>query len=745
MAVASLVACILAISLVPAGAFVATTITIDGDMADWTPVFGGGVNTVSDGQGADDPDNPGTSSRDLDRVSATWDANYLYVYLRRTITGSNAVNYVVYIDRDGDGKLENTDMVVRYAFSGSTFQEATLTWYAPSAPAGDPIGGNGVKPAGTTGAAVAGASVTAAGAANGIEIEGRISWASLGVVPDSPMRLHFSIGLKSPIPGAIEDNTGILDLRRIGVVVTPDLNYGTASGSPVWYTHTVQNSGNATDTFALTVASSQGWPVACYLADGVTTTSSVTLGAGATMTIRVKVSPPAGTQSGTEDVTGLQAVSAADTRVLDQATDITFVGAVTVTPPRTGSMAAGGTMRYTHTVRNNTPSAGVILLTAQSSRGWTSRIYSATGGSQISSASLASGEATDIVVAIDVPAGASLGTVDSLTVRASLASDPTTFSTAIDTTTVGKLVSIVPNNSGASGPGGISQYTHKITNSWSATRSVDITATSNQGWPITLVAEDGVTQVTSVTVGPYGGTRTITVRMAIPLAAAAGTVDTTTVQVRYSGVLQDSATDRTVVGNLATYADPGYAAASASFHPSDTVFARGMGLAGGSQVCFRWLDPSGATVYTSPLIGVDVMQMANSEYVLPSAASLGTWTCVLLDKGGAEIARMSFAVSSPSWTTLTIDGGAIDFGALDPGMSSAIHSVSVIVGASGPYMLSKTTSGDVGAMGLSVTGSAGGLKPGSGMFSDNLQATPSWTATPGVGLDAIVQYTVILQ
>jgi hypothetical protein len=101
-----------------------------------------------------------------------------------------------------------------------------------------------------------------------------------------------------------------------GVTLEPDRNGRVAPGEVATYLHTLTNTGNLNDTFTLTAASSQGWIVEVK-------PSEVTVGIGASTTIEVKVSVPAGASG--KDVTTVTATSNADSGVNDGIIDTTKV------------------------------------------------------------------------------------------------------------------------------------------------------------------------------------------------------------------------------------------------------------------------------------------------------------------------------------------------------------------------------------------------------------------------------------
>lgn len=110
---------------------------------------------------------------------------------------------------------------------------------------------------------------------------------------------------------------GADEYYSFGVLLTPNRNGRAALGTVITYTHTLTNSGNYTDSFALTYSSSQGWALVAP--------PSVTLAAGGTQQVVVTVSVPAGAAVGVVESTVITATSQAAPPIFDTATDTTTV------------------------------------------------------------------------------------------------------------------------------------------------------------------------------------------------------------------------------------------------------------------------------------------------------------------------------------------------------------------------------------------------------------------------------------
>lgn len=627
----------------PVRGVTSTTVTIDGAFGDWAAPFSDPANMMGDTVAPNDPDNPNPAqNRDLVLAGYTYDATNAYFYMRRTTAGNNQVDYRVYIDVDRDGVLRNNEFVLVYAFNGAAYNAGNsgLFRYSPANATGDPVLGDGHSMPGTVGGAVAGAVFTAAGSPAGIEIEGSVRWSSLGLPTGAPLALKFAASR-----GGI-DNTGILDTTRRSVTLVPDRAQGGTAGSTVVYTHTVTNTGNATETVLLEAVSSRGWTTEVQNASGSALLPSITLGPGASRDITVRVSVPPGVADGTRDVTTVRATLSSDASVSAVARDTTTIGPILVIPNREGSMAPGQQAHYLHTVTNNTDMTRTVSLTASSDRGWVTAVLAGDGVSRLETATLAPGASAPVVVRVSVPATATPGLLDVTTLGATDVSDPLARGAATASTRVRAALTAEPNRTTASGPGTIVWFEHTITNSWPSTRTVSLSAANNGGWSVAVYNQAKSATTASVVLGPQGGSATVQVRVTIPAAAAEGVATTTTLTATApAGSHTATATGAAVVRRLTTYADAGYASRSADFRLGETVYARAGGLGSNQQVTFRWLAPDGTIMHTSNTVTADTQGSAVSFYSLPPAAPVGEWTLLLRNNAGATITSTTFTVS----------------------------------------------------------------------------------------------------
>jgi len=384
----------------PAEAFVLTPIVVDGNTNDWAAVLAEPSQTSVDGPagGLIDRDAPVQSTgRDLTMFAWTYDATYFYMYIRRTGSSSNRQLFWYYLDIDGDRRMESGEPVFHVSWWGSSRQtQFVLYRYNATSVLGDSLtdgGGfaDGYNMPGTV-TLVATIETLLGGTASGLEMESRISWARLGVPSGTPFYFHVGSSNSTNLPSQLDDNLGgpggLLGSTFLsGVVFQPDRNTTAVAAGDAVFAHTLTNAGNTSDTFDLTWTSSGAFApstVAYYRdvdADGRLGPADValgdtegdllpdtgTVGSGATVSVLVVATLPAGVTDGQAATLIVTARSSLPLPSSDTVTD----GIVVATPGITlvkavsaATAAPGDVLAYTvaYTSGGSTGAHNVVVV-----------------------------------------------------------------------------------------------------------------------------------------------------------------------------------------------------------------------------------------------------------------------------------------------------------------------------------------------------------------------------------------------
>lgn len=205
------------------------TISIDGNFGDWTSpgnILTNPDQTSTDARGntAADEDFPVQSTgRDLASFAYTWDSTNLYFYVSRYGSTNNTNWWWFYLDLDADGLMETGEKVFSVEWSGNTGKtEANLYDYIASAGGGDPLecpsGGGCPAPGQADGYTLPGTisnatniygsppSSVIGGSANGLQMEARLPWSTMGFSDPQPLGFHISSSNSTNLPAQIDDN-----------------------------------------------------------------------------------------------------------------------------------------------------------------------------------------------------------------------------------------------------------------------------------------------------------------------------------------------------------------------------------------------------------------------------------------------------------------------------------------------------------------------------------------------------------
>jgi uncharacterized repeat protein (TIGR01451 family) len=207
-----------------AAALISRSITLDGNFSDWDGSGGsyspaGNILTnpgqfstdCASGTACERDGTLGSTGRDLKGFAFTWDNSFLYFYLERWDNSSNVTDWWFYMDTSGDQRMNTGEKVLHVKWSGSNRSTTVgIVNYTAVAAGGDVMQGasgfaDGYRMPGSVGPETALYSGTFGGT-NGLQMEARIAWSSLGLSGPSNMGFHMSSSNGSNLPGSIIDN-----------------------------------------------------------------------------------------------------------------------------------------------------------------------------------------------------------------------------------------------------------------------------------------------------------------------------------------------------------------------------------------------------------------------------------------------------------------------------------------------------------------------------------------------------------
>ncbi|MHB8877000.1 MAG: Ig-like domain-containing protein, partial [Myxococcaceae bacterium] len=291
-----------------------TTITVDGQFADWQQVMLNPLQVSVDGNGATSgagcyPTNPDrdcegfSAQRDVARFAWTFDNTNIYTSLERP-TSNATLTYSFVMDVDADGLAETTDRVLQVDWkTGSRVVGVKLFAYVPAVPGGDPLACpdaaacpsaqnpraeigfvDGYIMPGTTGVQLwtpaapapacgsSGAGDECGGDGVGTRFEVFVPWIQLGVAAGSPIFWHVASSTNTQLNQA-KDNVGGPDGRlgtfgTFGMDFTPDRSGFSGSPGSVDYCHDITNTANFPDAYNLSGISSTGSSVTFFTDTG---------------------------------------------------------------------------------------------------------------------------------------------------------------------------------------------------------------------------------------------------------------------------------------------------------------------------------------------------------------------------------------------------------------------------------------------------------------------------------------------
>jgi uncharacterized repeat protein (TIGR01451 family) len=360
------------------------------------------------------------------------------------------------------------------------------------------------------------------------------------------------------------------------------------AGNSVDFTNTIRNDGNTADQINVLLDGTSTipptWTVLLFQADGVTPLVDNggdgipdvgPLAVGASINIVVRLMIPGTQPAGGPFDAVIRAQSVNDPTVSNLTTD--RVQQVLASGVDIGNYNGGpGTndgavnqnadpatsVDFALDVINTSGGLDTYTLSSVFPAGWTVTFYDDANGNgaldagemaPIASIGPIAGFAeANVIARVDVPAGTLPG-VNPVSFTATSTSNPLTSDTIANTVTVNSLAAVdfAPDLNGNTSPGGTVQYSHTITNTGNVADTFDLTYVSSQGW--TYVFYDALNNpITDVTLIP-GASEIVTVRLAVPMGAPIGTVETGVLTATGQATfVSDDATDVTVIvaGNL---------------------------------------------------------------------------------------------------------------------------------------------------------------------------------------------------
>ncbi len=345
----------------------------------------------------------------------------------------------------------------------------------------------------------------------------------------------------SPVHAAAVVNTTQVTGQPVtlGVAIAPDRSGFGYPGEMVQYQHTITNTGEGPDDYALTAVSSADWTV-------LVAPEQLTLAAGQSAAVIVWVTIPGTAVPGAVDQTIVTARSQTDPAVQDSATDTTRVRqthGLLFAPDHDETAAPGSTIQYNHTLTNSGDGPDEFALTWRSAPDWGPVVTPL-------SVSLEPGESAQVTMTLVIPPGAG-SLVNVTTITATSTISPTFAAAVVNRTTVTGApanlgVEIAPDRAATGAAGTVVEYLHTVRNTGDVADAYEITAVSSLGWTVTV-------NPAQVSLNP-GQTAPVTVLVSIPAGATPGAVDQTTVTARSTTnpAIADSAVDTTTVEGLPT-------------------------------------------------------------------------------------------------------------------------------------------------------------------------------------------------
>ncbi|MEI6776765.1 MAG: hypothetical protein WCK70_07670 [Chloroflexales bacterium] len=269
------------------------------------------------------------------------------------------------------------------------------------------------------------------------------------------------------------------------------------------FTHTLTNTGNATDSFSISVSPT---PPAIVSMAVLTPTSLLNVPPLSTRTITLTVTVPQSILAGTNLPFVVTATSLGDPNKQSLQTDTAIVGVLETVLISAGTSQNGkpnNDLIFTHTLTNTGNTAIAYDITASNSDAGFSQTQQVTGSP---TAKLNPGQTATITVTIHLPTGVPGGTSNSTTLQVTkLGTSAPILASATDISRIGDSygVLITPDRIGVGYPNATLVFTHTVTNVGISVDTYTVTATNSISWgegvtPDQFTLAPGASQVISV-------------------------------------------------------------------------------------------------------------------------------------------------------------------------------------------------------------------------------------------------------